>query len=96
MNKYIHVSIIAIVMAGCIFIGSTWQRNKQWTGLFYPNKTDFSQFIISPPLNSLDECRSWVKTKINNSQDYDYECGSGCNTKTFGFNGPLICKKNLR
>lgn len=97
MNKNISFLVIVIIaIIGSFYFGVQWQKYNQWTGVYYPDKTNLTQSIISPPLQSLSECRSWANSRITDGQNYDYECGSGCNTKEFGSSGPMICKNNSR
>lgn len=46
---------------------------------YYPNRNDLTQFQKMPGLNSVDECRSWVRSTASINGDSgimrgDYEC----------------------
>ena len=87
------VSIVVIVIA-VYFI---FFNNGSWLGSYYPDENDLSEYIQSPELDSLEDCRVWVSNQVPiynpSGYGYDYECGKNCKfNKDYGVH---VCKETL-
>lgn len=95
--KIIHCLIISLILLVVgFYAGKYWQSNHIWTGIFYPDKEkidDQTAWRISPPLRSLEECRQWVNSTYQLSDNYDYECGIGCRYDIKYKNETIICRE---
>lgn len=86
-----HKLISIIGMGIGILFGLWWAKRIVWTGFYYPNIDKMEEWIVSPPLWSLEQCRNWVNVVHKDGDNYDYECGQGCRL-TMELGGITICR----
>ena len=68
-------TVLATGGQGCRNVCTTW------TGFYYPNLDkiqDQATWRLSPPLNSVDECRQWVNAVRHKRGNDDFSCGRNC------------------
>lgn len=70
-----------------------WPGKDVWSGYFYPDQNNLSNWVEGGNFDSLESCRNWAVNygylKSIPVSDYDYECGLNCKYKD-GFN---VCEK---
>ena len=93
-KKTIIATIIIITVVSAYFLFSSL-RGESWIGFYYPDSFDLTDYVQSPELESIEECRFWVDSQINihnpDGSGYDYECGKNCR-----FDGVYICEATIR
>jgi len=90
--KLLFIVIVLIVAYFLFFNKSTWMP------IYYPNANSLFNSIFGPKLDSLEECRAWIKNLSGifnpSGKDYDYECGKNCK-----FDKSLelyVCKETIK
>lgn len=102
--KKIIVLILVVFVGRYLYINHL--KKEEWTGFFYPNAEDLSEWTESDRLlDSIDSCRDWVDTQLNiyvinnpgtniKEVNYDYECGLNCKFRAnYGFN---VCEETIQ
>lgn len=99
-----------IILILIIFVGRYLYINhfkkEEWTGFFYPNAEDLSEWTESSEVfKDIESCRDWVLYQRNiahskNPEFYDnfgysdYECGLNCEFRAeYGLN---VCEKTVQ
>lgn len=81
----IVILIVFIIVA--VWLGKAiWNKasdffgQDEYTGYFYYDPSNLTQYWRQPGLISLDACIDWVNAQIPKDFDgyYDYECGVNC------------------
>lgn len=67
------------------------KNSTYYVGIFYPDKSDKSNYVNSYPLDSLDTCRQWVNLKVKDfnlsNGEYTYICGTNCTAQSDNLKG---------
>ncbi|MBI2038079.1 MAG: hypothetical protein HYT15_04100 [Candidatus Magasanikbacteria bacterium] len=76
---------LLVIIAGLILLG-VGCKQEEWQGFYYPNGclSCMEDYIYSPALSSLEECRNWgngIRKERNNNPSDQYECGLNCKAK---------------
>lgn len=71
MKKAIYIACFCLILSGCF-------DKTEWTGFFYPDANDLTNYRVEHGFSSIDECRNWVESQVSYDLNYDYECGKGC------------------
>ena len=89
--------IIGLLMIGLV-VWLAWGalHPKSYTGFFYYNTNNLSQYWKQDGLKDLDACRGWVNMQITRDNDgvYDYECGRNCTFRQAYT--AVVCEKTER
>lgn len=56
-------------------------RGDKWTGFYYPDRDDLSEYTKSQTFGSLSECIAWTDDKSEGNTNAQTECGKGCKYK---------------
>lgn len=74
-----------------------WLNKPSWTAVYYPDPGNLSIFE-DKAVESLDECRTWVRAKafLTESMNYDYECGTDCRLQIDSFGKFNYCKDTFQ
>jgi len=76
MNRFHDILgyfIVATFLIGC--------SNDRWYAIFYPDKSDLSEYQILGVYSTIDDCRMAVLAYKPEAEDWsrsDYECGLSC------------------
>lgn len=72
-----------------------WPTEDKWIPELYPEPANLIYNIEGPVQYSLDDCRTWIRSRANEmrDEDYDYECGKNCRANSSGL---LICEETLQ
>lgn len=87
---------LIIFIAVCWWVYNHFINKPTWTAIYYPNPSNLTVFS-DQAVGSLDECRSWVRSKgvMQNNYDYDYECGTNCKLKIDYIGKFYYCKETF-
>lgn len=89
MKNFFGVGLIIVI------IWYFWP-SEEWSGYFYPNKDNLSNYQFTGLFDSLQECRdvtvAYGEDKGIPYSQFDYECGLNCKNKS----GLNICKETSR
>jgi len=85
------LTIIVFGLIGYFIFGGG--KKQEWTGFFYPDISDLSEWTTSPVFNNIESCRDWAYSQTSYNQA-DYECGLNCEFDSrYGVN---ICKETIQ
>lgn len=91
-------STYLLLLGAAIIIGLTLKdfRKDTWIGVYYPDAGNLLVDVRSGPLESLDECRTWIlwKNEDYQSDRYDYECGKNCEVDVEA--DLMICEETVK
>lgn len=96
-NVVVSIVLFIVIISFAWIIGNAFKK-ESWKGYYYPNSQDLLNYTESPVYSSLQECRNWVQSQVNqynpSGSGYDYECGKNCELKE-GYTS-LVCDETVK
>ena len=90
--------LVILLAVGAYFLYQGRSSTEEWTGVFYPNRSNLTVHQIVGNFDTLDMCRSELIGRANsqeNPNNADWECGLDCRPYE-GDPEMLICEKTER
>ncbi len=95
MKKFTKENWFKIMMVMLfLYLGLNLLFKDKYTGFYYPSGCLVcDDYIVSPQLNSLEDCVKWVEGLKSNSKNTNdkWECGKNCKFK----NGLNVCEETF-
>jgi hypothetical protein len=90
--------ILPLLFIGLLLLGAGCTKDT-WRAFYYPDASDLSRDERSWELDSVEECRAWVKVQQtiynpDGRQDDDYECCK--NGRYDAVWDAYVCKETVR
>lgn len=78
MREFLKIAALALLVW---YAASHLMKKDSWVAIYYPDASNLYEDERSGPLDSLDDCRSWVQSQRSIRRfkgGDDYECGKNC------------------
>jgi hypothetical protein len=86
---FLTTSIAMALLTGC-------ENKDTYRPVFYPNKSDLTNYERGPKFDNLAQARQWVDQKLTGctAGTWDYEIGKNC--KPFEDSDIEVCEETLK
>jgi hypothetical protein len=68
----------AVIIAVIVFLIGKITDNRKWLGFYYPDAENQSEYTVSKPFKTLDECSVWSGSMEKGNKNARTECGRKC------------------